>query len=143
MTKFYNNQRQRSYSCHSLIEGNQYVSDEYRKLATGLLHYYYPIEVSTTLTVEQKIPYMIEWVNRAHDLMVERSGLRQSMIKLAVSEALESKNISFRDGVSDFLKNLDQHGIPILIFSAGKGIQSILPPPPSPSHSPFCSSRSW
>jgi cytosolic 5'-nucleotidase 3 len=119
MTQFFNEQRQRSFSCHSLIEGNQYVSDEYRKVATGLLHFYYPIEVSSTLSVEQKIPHMVEWVEKAHDLMVATSGLRESMIKLAVSEALEAKQITLRPGVPDFLAKLDTHEIPILIFSAG------------------------
>jgi HAD superfamily hydrolase (TIGR01544 family) len=127
MTKFFNEKHQRSFSCHSLIESNQYVSEEYRKLAGGLLHYYYPIETSSSLSVEQKIPHMLEWVNRAHELMVERSGLRQSMIKLAVTEALEGKHIALRPGVPNFLAQLDRNEIPILIFSAGLSV-SLAPP---------------
>jgi HAD superfamily hydrolase (TIGR01544 family) len=64
---------------------------------------------------------MLEWVNKAHDLMVERSGLRQSMIKLAVADGLSKKNIALRSGVPQFLTQLHQHEVPILIFSAGLG----------------------
>lgn len=41
------------------------------------------------------------------------------MIKLVVAEALETKKIALRPGVTNYLNNLVQHKIPILIFSAG------------------------
>ena len=73
MTKFFTEGHRRGASCHCLIEDSGFLSAEYRAQAKALLHYYYPLEVSPTLTVEEKVPLMKEWVDRAHDLLIDRS----------------------------------------------------------------------
>ena len=47
------------------------LSDSYREKAYGLRNHYYPMEIEPSLTIEQKLPLMVEWWTRSHDLMSE------------------------------------------------------------------------
>lgn len=73
MTKFFTEGHKRGASCHCLIEDSGFLNSEYRTQAKALFHYYYPLEVSPTLTLEEKIPLMKEWVDKAHELLLTRS----------------------------------------------------------------------
>jgi cytosolic 5'-nucleotidase 3 len=139
LTKYFSSINMRGTSCHGVIEDSEFLQSGYRTHAKSLFNYYYPIETSSKLTVTQKIPFMVEWVDEAHKIMVERSvyqsnsyfpylfsfrsGLKKSHIKLAVSKALMSSppTISLRSGVGDFFKLLEEHRVPLLVFSAGIG----------------------
>ena len=118
MTKCYISPGKRGASCHCLIEDSGFLPSTYQAQAKALFHYYYPKEVSATLTVQEKVPLMLEWVEKAHDLLL-LSKLRQSQIKFAVAEALNENTIGLRAGVTDMLKVLQVEKVPILLFSAG------------------------
>lgn len=77
---------------------------------------YHPIEVSPNLTVEEKIPFMVDWWKQCEDLYC---GLQidKNMIDRAVKEA----NVEFRDGCHEMLKKLNEKSIPVLVLSAGLG----------------------
>lgn len=118
MTQFYVSPGKRGASCHCLIEDCGFLPSTYRTQAKALFHYYYPLEVSSTLTVEEKVPHMKEWVEKSHDLLL-LSNLRQSQIKYAVAEALSEESIALRGGVTDLLGRLQKKHVPLLLFSAG------------------------
>lgn len=137
-----------------------------------LLKTYYPIEIDSSLSVEEKLPLMVEWwvfitdiyrqtlrvvpvlpifspvlVNvfrwtKAHDLLVEQrirkdqlaeavreseARLRSELLLVFVlnycerSEMLKLFWCWNRDGYELFFDHLHQHGVPLLIFSAGIG----------------------
>ena len=50
----------RGYSCYRVLEGSSAVPPSYAKATRALHDKYYPIEVDEHLSVEEKIPYMIE-----------------------------------------------------------------------------------
>lgn len=118
MTQFYASPGKRGASCHCLIENCGFLPTTYRTQAKALFHYYYPLEVSSSLTVKEKVPHMEEWVEKAHDLLL-LSNLRQTQIKYAVAEALSEESIVLRGGVTDLLARLQQQQVPLLLFSAG------------------------
>jgi hypothetical protein len=118
MTKFFVSPGKRGASCHCLIEDCGFLPTTYQTQAKALFHYYYPLEVSSTLTVKEKVPYMQEWVEKAHDLLL-LSELRQTQIKFAVADALSVESIVLRGGVTELMSLLQAEGIPLLMFSAG------------------------
>lgn len=119
MTRFFVSPGRRGASCHCLIEDCGFLPSTYQTQAKALFHYYYPLEVCATLTVQEKIPHMQEWVEKAHDLLL-LSKLRQTQIKFAVAEALNGGSIALRPGVTALLARLQQEQVPLLLFSAGK-----------------------
>jgi cytosolic 5'-nucleotidase 3 len=78
MTKCFTEGNKRGASCHCLIEDSGFLNSEYRTQAKALFNYYYPLEVSPSLTLEEKIPLMKEWVDRAHNLLLTRFFVKSS-----------------------------------------------------------------
>lgn len=56
----------------------------YREEANSLFSKYYPIEIDPKMMEEEKIPYMLEWYGKIHDLLV-KCNLNQGSIKGMVS----------------------------------------------------------
>lgn len=117
MSKFLVDGR-RGASCHKVIEDCGLLPADYHTLAQGLQHKYYPLEVDPTLDMDEKINYMIEWVDRAHDLLMNY-GLTKKHIEEAVAEAIKSPRIALRERLDEFILHLRDTNVPLLIFSAG------------------------
>ncbi|XP_023606815.1 cytosolic 5'-nucleotidase 3A isoform X8 [Myotis lucifugus] len=77
---------------------------------------FYAIETDPLLTVEQKNPYMVEWYTKSHRLLVEQ-GIPRAKLKEIVAES----DIMLKEGYENFFDKLQQHSIPVFIFSAGIG----------------------
>lgn len=56
------------------------MPEYYREEANRLLAKYYPIEVDPKMTEEEKIPYILEWYSKIHDLLV-KCTVSQASIK--------------------------------------------------------------
>ncbi|CAN0256421.1 unnamed protein product, partial [Discosporangium mesarthrocarpum] len=113
MTKFWVKGR-RGVSCHGVIEECDLLSSEYHVQATALKEHYYPFEVDPTLSHAQRVELMVEWVSRAHMVMLS-AGLTQEKIRTAVAGA----NVALREGHARLFQLLEQGGVPLLLFSAG------------------------
>lgn len=108
------------YAC---IRDGDYLPKEFLKKANTLFEYYYPIEISHTISLEEKNIKMKEWWQKVWEL------LKNYGITLQILQEIAQKNKNtLRDGTKDFLNSLQRENIPILIFSAGIGnlIQEIL-----------------
>ncbi|XP_027622653.1 cytosolic 5'-nucleotidase 3A isoform X2 [Tupaia chinensis] len=77
---------------------------------------YYAIEVDPALTVEEKYPYMVEWYTKSHGLLVE-----QALPKAKLKEIVAESDVMLKEGYENFFDKLQQHSIPVFIFSAGIG----------------------
>ncbi|XP_023044175.1 cytosolic 5'-nucleotidase 3A isoform X5 [Piliocolobus tephrosceles] len=77
---------------------------------------YYAIEVDPVLTVEEKYPYMVEWYTKSHGLLVE-----QALPKAKLKEIVAESDVMLKEGYENFFDKLQQHSIPVFIFSAGIG----------------------
>lgn len=103
-------------TCHNAIDESPRLPDEFRQQLEVLRNKYYTIEIDPKRSKEEKYPYMIEWWTKAHELMLQCNLTRED-IKTISREA----HIMLRDGCDWMFQQLDQHNIPILIFSAGLG----------------------
>ncbi|XP_046444083.1 cytosolic 5'-nucleotidase 3-like [Daphnia pulex] len=106
----------RKLSCHGVVENYSKLPDHYKLKSKEMFNKYYPIEIDQHMSVEEKIPLMIEWYDGAHELL-EHSNLYKHDFALMVKE----NPIEFRDGTLQFMKDLKAANIPILVFSAGVG----------------------
>ena len=77
---------------------------------------YHPIEYDVQMTVEEKIPYMIEWYTQSHNLLLASNLNRATMRELIYQSTMELKK-----GAHEFITELLCSQTPILIFSAGLG----------------------
>jgi 5'-nucleotidase len=82
-----------------------------------MMEHYYPIEISTTMTKEEKIPYMVEWYAKVNYLL-GMQNLNRSDVVAAVAACTD---FCIRDGVEEAFGILASKGIPIIIVSAGLG----------------------
>ncbi|XP_075237541.1 cytosolic 5'-nucleotidase IIIB isoform X2 [Lycorma delicatula] len=90
----------------------KHVKDECKRLCDV----YRPIEVSPTMSTEEKIPYMIEWWKKSEE---QCCGITLS--ESSIDNAVIAANVEFRDGCSEMFKKLCDKSVPVLVFSAGIG----------------------
>jgi len=117
MTKFWLD-GQRGFSCHKVIEECGLLSPEYHHAAQTLQRIYYPLEVAPGLDHEARVKYMVEWVTKAHELLVD-SGISRAMLKEAVAASTSKGQIKLRSGIPEMLRRLQEAKVPVLVFSAG------------------------
>ncbi|KAG5177298.1 5'-nucleotidase, cytosolic 3 [Tribonema minus] len=104
----------RGSSCHGCLEYCGLLTEEYHRTVQALKQKYYPLELDTSLTQEQRVAFMEEWVEQAHDAL-SQAGLTKATIEQAVREA----NIALRGAHAELFTELDARAIPLLVFSAG------------------------
>lgn len=103
-------------TCHNILDNSKLISNECKEQLAELLNTYYPIEIDSTRSVEEKLPLMVEWWTKAHELLVQQK-IKKDMLATAVRES----EAMLREGYQLFFNHLYEHSIPLLIFSAGIG----------------------
>lgn len=104
----------RNYSSHGILENCTLFSENYHKRTKELQSIYYPMEISTTLSPEEKKEKMDEWWNKAHELLIEEGVTEESIVN-----AVEHSHVCMREGSTELLSLCMKNKIPVLIFSAG------------------------
>ncbi|KAI3359542.1 hypothetical protein L3Q82_013942 [Scortum barcoo] len=99
-----------------ILDNSKLISEDCKEKLKELLNIYYPIEIDSSRSIEEKLPLMVEWWTRAHELLVQQE-IRKDLLATAVQES----NAMLRDGYQLFFNHLHEHSIPLLIFSAGIG----------------------
>ncbi|XP_030263931.1 cytosolic 5'-nucleotidase 3 [Sparus aurata] len=103
-------------TCHNILDNSKLIDDECREQLKELLNTYYPIEIDSSRSVEEKLPLMVEWWTKAHELLVQQE-IKKDMLAMAVRES----EAMLRESYQLFFDHLHEHSIPLLIFSAGIG----------------------
>lgn len=93
------------------------IPKSYVKERQEYYDHYRPIEIDETLDYETKNRLMKEWWVKHIELFV-KYGLSEEVINEATKDL---KVMSFRKGAYDFLKNMYDRDIPVIIISAGIG----------------------
>ncbi|NCN86262.1 hypothetical protein GW932_00345 [archaeon] len=105
----------------SELRNRNILSEDYQNEAKRLFSEYHPIELDHTLEPEVRDAKMKEWWIKIFDLLIkERVNLSH------LKEVIEAGKIELREGVSDMLKFLRDHKIPLVILSAS-GIGDLIP----------------
>uniref|UniRef100_A0A673BLL6 5'-nucleotidase n=1 Tax=Sphaeramia orbicularis TaxID=375764 RepID=A0A673BLL6_9TELE len=103
-------------TCHNILDNSKLISNDCKEKLKELLNTYYPIEIDSSRSIEEKLPLMVEWWTKAHDLLVEQR-IRKDLLATVVRES----EARLREGFQLFFNHLHEHSIPLLIFSAGIG----------------------
>lgn len=101
---------------HNILDNRLLIDENCKKKIKKLLKTYYPIEIDARLSTEEKLPLMVEWWTKVHELLIEQK-IRKDMLAQVVRES-RSK---LREGYNVFFDHLAKHQVPLLIFSAGIG----------------------
>lgn len=94
----------------------KYLGQEYVDKSTELFNTYYPYEISSEISREERQRIMHEWW-RKHFEFLKYYGLSKDIIYQVVRE----KPVEFREGAKDFLKSLNDNNPPVIIMSASPG----------------------
>lgn len=101
----------------SILSKSDKVPSGYKKEAKEIYDYYRPIEVDETLDEDVKNDLMVEWWNKHINLFV-----KYQIPEEIISTASKDLNImKFRAGGREFLENMRDRKIPVVIISAGIG----------------------
>ncbi|KAI8488594.1 7-methylguanosine phosphate-specific 5'-nucleotidase [Branchiostoma belcheri] len=101
---------------HDLVKDSRFISESNQRKICEIWRYYYPKEISTTLPLHEKIPLMVEFWNKIHDIFLESDLSRQ-----AIRAIVQESDTQLRDSCDTFMTLLHKNDIPLLVFSAGLG----------------------
>lgn|SRR3989344_2087550 len=105
----------------SILREERHLTEDYPEKAHALFDKYYPIEKDSKISVEEKKKAMHKWWMEHFDLLI-KSGLNRKDIRKVV----ESNKIQLREGALEFFDILNEHKIPLVIFSSS-GIGDAIP----------------
>uniref|UniRef100_UPI0037E88C36 7-methylguanosine phosphate-specific 5'-nucleotidase-like isoform X2 n=1 Tax=Semicossyphus pulcher TaxID=241346 RepID=UPI0037E88C36 len=115
LTRFAHNGK-RVPTTHNILDNRLLMNEDCTKRMKELLNTYYPIEIDPGRSVEEKLPLMVEWWTKVHELLIQQR-IRKDLLAQAVKES----NAMLRDGYTVFFDRLAEQQVPLLIFSAGVG----------------------
>lgn len=102
-----------SKSTWGILNQNDYLKKESKKL----FEIYRPFEVDTDIDEETRMHKMKTWWEKSADLFI-KSKLTKQFLK----EQTRNPNLmEFRKGAKEFLKNMHERNIPVILLSAGIG----------------------
>lgn len=76
-----------------VMDNSSIMPSFYRQEANKLLAKYYPIEIDPKMTEEEKVPYMLEWYDQIHNLIIKCQVNRGSL-----KEMVSASNVKLRYG---------------------------------------------
>ena len=106
-----------SNTTFSLFSKSGYYPEEYVHDREELYNYYRPIELDSKISDEEKYKYMKEWQERAYRLLLKYRVRESDIAKIIDNHDL----IDLRAYAIEFIKELNEQGIPLIINSAGIG----------------------
>lgn len=106
-----------SASSWSILSKSDMVPKEYVTERQQFYDYYRPYEIDESLDYDTKNRLMTEWWNKHIGLFIKYK-LSEEVINNA---ARNLRVMSFREGAKEFLENMKDRDIPVIIISAGIG----------------------
>ncbi|XP_056152672.1 7-methylguanosine phosphate-specific 5'-nucleotidase-like [Lampris incognitus] len=115
LTRFAHNGK-RVPTTHNILVNRLLINEDCARKMRELLDTYYPVEIDASRTTEEKLPLMVEWWTKVHELLIQQR-IRRDMLPQAVKES----GAMLREGYKVFFDHLAKQQVPLLIFSAGVG----------------------
>lgn len=106
-----------SDSSWASIFKNPNVTDEFIQECLRIFNHYHKYEIDESIPLEEKMLIMSEWYNKNIETL-KRFGITEQIINYSANN---ESIMSFRDGAKEFLKEMNNKGIPIIVISAGVG----------------------
>jgi len=99
------------------LRNGNYISKDYAQKAQEIFNKYHPLEMSKEISQEEKNKAMLEWWKTHYELLIT-SGLNQSVINKIIEDMIKDKDITLREGTSEFLRLTKDENIPLVILTA-------------------------
>ena len=99
-----------------VLENYKELPSSYHERVRAAKDKYHPIELDVSISLEEKIPIMIQWYQEANRCLAD-SGVKLPWLPLMV----EQSNVELRDQTDNMLKTLHNKEVPVLVLSAGVG----------------------
>ena len=93
----------------------KYLGGECLRERMEIFNYYRPLELDYTISTEVKQKIMKEWANKSFTL------LSKYLTQDIIYKAIENANMHFRKGAKEFLTEMNNRNIPVIIMSSGVG----------------------
>ncbi|PIN91180.1 hypothetical protein COU57_01670 [Candidatus Pacearchaeota archaeon CG10_big_fil_rev_8_21_14_0_10_32_14] len=94
----------------------KYLGEDYKKVAEEMFEEYHPLEVDSDHPMDAKKEKMRERWQKHFD-WIAKNGLTKKIIQQVVHE----RSLRFRKGALEFMKELNDRNIPLVIMSAAPG----------------------
>lgn len=92
------------------------LGEEFAKKSYKLYQKYRPIEQDYTITYKDKTEAMETWYKACMDLYYE-----YGLTKEKLEKSVQKSGLKFRNGMKEFLKEMNEKNVPVIICSAGIG----------------------
>lgn len=93
----------------------QYLGGECLEKRTKIYNHYRPLELDYTMEVTEKQEIMKQWANESFTL------LAKYITEERIKKALINANLYLRPGAKEFLQEMNEKNIPVIIMSSGIG----------------------
>ena len=93
----------------------QYLGGECLEKRTKIYEHYRPLELDYTIEENKKQQIMKEWAKESFTL------LTKYITKEGIENALLDANLYLRDGAKEFLQEMNNNDVPVIIMSSGIG----------------------
>uniref|UniRef100_A0A1B6KYL7 5'-nucleotidase n=1 Tax=Graphocephala atropunctata TaxID=36148 RepID=A0A1B6KYL7_9HEMI len=103
-------------SSYGVLESLPMLPKGCSELSKADLAKYLPIETDPKLSMEEKIPHMVEWWTRWIEMI---KGIQWDL--LVVEKHARDNQLPIRDGTKACFEQLQSAKVPVLVFSAGIG----------------------
>ncbi len=117
---FHKNEKTGSIISKLRREKGRYLTEDYAEKAQELFDKYHPIEISHSISQEEKNRKMYEWWKLHKELLIEKGFDKQTAVQ-CVKNMIKEDTLAFREGVEDFLKFLNKNNIPLIIITSSLG----------------------
>lgn len=101
-------------STYCVIKRSSLVEPKLAQHMKALFQKYWPIETNTKLSIEEKTPFIEEWMSEEMKAMKE-CGLTESMLETM----LDSHGLIMRDGFDGLCSSISRANVPFIISTAG------------------------
>ncbi|GAA6104628.1 7-methylguanosine phosphate-specific 5'-nucleotidase-like isoform X1 [Tachysurus ichikawai] len=102
-----------------ILHNTTLISEECKAKMSDLVAYYYPIQIDSSKSVEERIPHMEEWSVITPSLTLRFSLLH--FISYSFNRIVTNQPLKKLEGYRSFFDMLMENSVPLLIFSVGVG----------------------
>ncbi|GAB9466801.1 hypothetical protein Gpo141_00004166, partial [Globisporangium polare] len=93
LTPYYKPNGEQGSSSHGTLMTSKVLNPQVCERERDLFARFFPIEMSPTMSKEEKLPYMVQWWTSAHELLIDYKLTRQQ-----ITEAVAQSDLGFRRG---------------------------------------------
>lgn len=106
-----------------IFEQSPMLPDKFKQDSKRYFNKYRPIEIDTTISMNQKERAMEEWMDVTQQILTGLTVPKKEIRRLA-----KDYGSDIRDHTKEMFKLLNKEGVPVLVFSAGLGdiVEAIL-----------------